>query len=62
MKDLGYSNLGFVNLATVYLSFSLTSVFAASINKRFGTRKTLCLGGLTYAFWIAGFLLAAYKS
>ena len=62
LQDLGYQNLGFLNLAIVYLSFSITSVFAASINRRFGTKRTLFFSGLTYAVWIGGFLMPAYQS
>ena len=61
MKDLGFSGLGFINLAIIYLSFGLNSLMASKINERFGTKLTLCFSGLTYALWIASFLLPAYK-
>jgi ABC-type sulfate transport system permease subunit len=62
MKDLGYQNLGFINLAIIYLTFSLTSTIAVPINKFFGTSLTLCLSAFTYALWIASFLFPAIKS
>ena len=61
MRDLGFENLGFLNIAIVYLFFSLSSMFAIPVNRFLGARLTLCLSGLTYALWIAGFLLPAYK-
>ena len=61
MKDLGFGSLGFVNIAVVYLSFALTSLLASSINRKLGTRLTLLLSALTYAIWIAGFLLPAKR-
>ena len=61
MKDLGFENLGFVNLAVLYLSFSFSALFAPGINRFLGTKKTLLFGGLTFCFWILCFLLPAYK-
>jgi len=61
MKDLGFENLGFINIAIVYLFFSLMSMFAIPVNRFLGSRLTLCLSGLTYALWILGFMLPAYK-
>jgi MFS family permease len=62
MKDLGFGNLGLINIAIVYLSFALTSVLASFINKKLGTRWTLVLSALTYATWIAGFILPSKRS
>ena len=42
--------------------FSFTSPFAIPINKKFGTKWTLVLASLTYAFYIASFLPLVYKS
>ena len=61
MKDLGFDNLGFINLSLVYLSFALTGMLSSPINRKFGTRNTLIISSLTYAIWIAAFLLPAYK-
>ena len=61
MKDLGFEGLGFINLAIIYLSFGCNSLLASRINDKFGTRLTLCFSGLTYALWVASFLLPAYK-
>ena len=36
-------------------------MISAPINKKLGTRLTLVLGGLSYAFWIGMFLLPIYK-
>ena len=61
MKELGFSNLGFINLSLIYLSFATTSIFSAPINKKFGTKWTLVFSALTYALWIAVFLIPCYK-
>ena len=61
MKDLGFENLGFLNLSIVYLSFAATAMFAAPINNKLGTKWTLVISGLTYAFWIGMFLVPVYK-
>jgi hypothetical protein len=61
MSDLGFSNLGFINITIVYLCFALSSMIAIPINRKLGSRLTLCLSGLTYGIWILGFLLPAYK-
>ena len=37
-------------------------MFAAPFNKRLGTKVTLIFSGLTYALWIAMFLVPTYRS
>ena len=61
MKDLGFDNLGFINIAIVYLTFAGMSMFAIPVKRKLGTRITLAVSTLTYALWIAAFLLPAYK-
>jgi len=61
MKDLGFGNLGFINVAIIYITFSLFALFAIRINKFFGTRVTIFMSALTYTFWTACFLLPAYR-
>lgn len=61
MKDLGFGNLGFINLTIVYLTFSINSVFAIKINKKLGTKRTLVASAMTYAMWIGCFILPAYR-
>ena len=61
MKDLGFSNIGFLSIALIYLSFAITSLFAAPINRALGTRWTLFLSALTYTIYIASFLLPVVK-
>ena len=59
--DLGFSNLGSLSVAVVYLTFALSSAGATKIVKWLGVRKTLCLCGLGYPFWAASFLVPAFK-
>ena len=61
MKDLGYSNIGFLSIALIYLTFAATSLMAAPINKYLGTRWTLFLSALTYVIYIASYLFAVVK-
>ena len=62
MSDLGFSNLGFLNVSFMYGGFALSSMtIAIPINKKLGTKLTLFVSGLSYAIWISGFLLPAYK-
>jgi MFS family permease len=61
MAELGFSNLGFINLSIVYCGFAFASMLAGPINRRLGTRMTCIVSGMTYALWIGAFLLPAYK-
>jgi hypothetical protein len=60
MKDLGYNQLGFINLAILYFSYALTSTFGALILQKLGARLALFLSGIGYTTWIASFLMPVY--
>ena len=59
MSDLGFENLGFLNLAIIYFVFSIASMFGGKVQDRLGNKYTLFLCSLTYAMWIAGFIIPA---
>jgi len=61
MQDLGFDNLGFTNIALIYLMFSLNSFFVEPIMNKIGIKRTLCFSALTYALWEASFMLPAYR-
>ncbi len=61
MKDLGFDNLGFINIAIIYMAFTIASLFASRINKALGTKMTLFLSALTYTIWTFCFMLPAYR-
>ncbi len=61
LKDLGYDNLGFLNLSIINFFFAISSLVAAPINKRFGSKNVLFAASLTYPTWIFSFLAPAYK-
>ena len=61
MKQLGFQNLGYINLTVLYLTFAIMSLFAVPITIKFGTSTTLVLSAFTYAVWVAAFVLPAYK-
>ena len=61
MSDLGYSSLGTVNIAVIYLAFACSSAAASQIIMSLGVRCTLTLSSFTYVIWIFSFVLPAYK-
>lgn len=61
MKELGYGNIGFINLAIIYGSFCLFSLLSVYINRKLGHRMTLFLSSSLYAIWAFVFMLPAYK-
>ena len=62
MSELGYSNLGFINLAIVYFTFSMASLFlSVPINKKLGHKYTMFFSAAAYAAWEFAFILPAYK-
>lgn len=61
MEDMGFSNLGLVNLSIVYFFYGLFSLLGAKISRTFGTKMTLFASAATYAIWIAAFLVPAYR-
>jgi hypothetical protein len=61
LEDDGFGNLGFINLAALYLVFACCSFFSTAIvNKINNIKVSLSLGALGYAFWIISFLLPSY--
>jgi len=61
MFELGYENLGFINLALIYFMFCTTALLATPINRKLGHKWTLILAAATYAIWEASFIMVAYK-
>ena len=61
MNELGYGNVGFINLAIIYLTFGLTALLATPINRKLGHKFTLIISSSTYAIWAFAFILPAYK-
>ena len=61
MKDLGYGNLGILNISIIYFMFAFSSMIAVPINKALGTKLTFVFGSMCYVIWIAGFILPAKK-
>ena len=61
MEDLGFSNLGFINVSIMYLGLTISSMLAIPINRKIGSKLTLFISGITFAIYIAGFLLPAYQ-
>ena len=61
MQELGYGNIGFINLAVIYLTFGILALLAVPINRKFGHRLTLFFSSSFYAIWAFVFMLPAYK-
>jgi MFS family permease len=61
LDDEGFGNLGFINLAVVYLFYAISCFFASAIVNKIGRiNMSLTLGGFCYAFFIASFLLPSH--
>jgi MFS family permease len=61
LDDDGFGNLGFINLACIYLAFAICSFFSAAIvNKINKLSVSLSLGAFCYTFWIVCFLLPCF--
>ncbi len=60
MKNDGFDGLGFYTMATLYLVFAFCSFFSSAIVNSIGTKISLLIGGLCYAFWIVCFLPPAF--
>jgi hypothetical protein len=61
LKDDGQENLGFYSLASIYLFFSISSVFATGIINRLGIRVSLMCSSFCYFLWIFSFMIPAYR-
>ena len=61
MQDLGYGSIGFINLAIIYLSWSIFSLFSVPVTNALGFRTSLFLSSAFYALWAFIFILPAYK-
>ena len=62
MQDLGFHNLGFINVAVVYLSGSFNSLFTIKLVTTIGARRAMQFGGSMVVLWMAAFLLPAFRS
>ena len=61
MIDLGFNNLGFLNLSLIYGAFTLSASFVDLIIKKIGVKATLCLAATSYAIWELSFFLPSYR-
>ena len=61
LYDDGFRQMGFVTLATLYLSFAICSFFSTAIVRKINnTSLSMSLGGLCNACWVICFLLASW--
>lgn len=58
LQDKGYGSLGFIGLAVLYLSVSITSIFAPSILGMMSDQKALQMGGLAITVYVLTGLVA----
>jgi MFS family permease len=59
MRDFGFENIGFYSVASVYGSYSITSLFCSPLVKKLGAKKSLCLASMCFTIWIVTFILPA---
>merc|ERR1711957_262249 len=62
LKDNHFGQLGFYALGVLYGSFGISSFFSAPLVHYLGHKKSLILGSLCYAIYIAGFILPLERS
>lgn len=61
MIDLGFKNLGFLNVALIYFFFSISSYYSDSIIKRVGYKVSLVVPAVIYCLWITTFIIPALR-
>ena len=61
MEELGYSNIGFINLSIIYLVYGLTALISPNITRKIGQKNSLIIASVCYTLWTASFILPAYK-
>lgn len=59
LDDLGFGNLGFYSLGTLYFTFSLSSFLATPIVNNCGERISMTVGAMCYTLYTASFILAS---
>lgn len=52
LRDCGFENLGFYNLAMLYLNFGLASTWTPRVLHILNAKRTMVLASLMYAIWI----------
>lgn len=57
MKSAGFGDLGFTNLAIVYLFVSITSLFSTGIVTKLGIKLSFFVTSMCYCFWVLTFIL-----
>ena len=60
LENNGFNGLGFYTMAILYLVYSIGSFFSSYFVNKIGDKASLFLSGLCYAFWIFGFIPAAF--
>lgn len=58
LKERGYGSLGFIGLAVLYISLSITSFFAPSIAGLMSDQRALQLGALSFTLYVLTGLIA----
>jgi hypothetical protein len=61
MRNFGFENIGFYSVASVYGSYSITSLFCSPLVKKLGAKYSLCLASSFFTVWIITFILPAMR-
>ncbi len=62
MKDFGYGNLGFYNIAVLFLVYAIGSFFSTAMVNKMGIKFGLTLGAVFKSLWVLAAVVPAYGS
>jgi hypothetical protein len=62
LLDNNFGNLGFYSLGLLYCTFGLCCFFSLPIVKKLGSKVSLIFGAFCYTFYVASFILPAFRS
>lgn len=62
MKDFGYGNLGFYNIAVLFLVYAIGSFFSTAMVNKMGIKFGLTLGAILKTLWVLAAVVPAYGS
>jgi len=62
MKEFGYGELGFYNIAVLFLVFAISSFFSTAAINKLGIKFGLVLGSCFKTLWVLAAVVPAYGS
>lgn len=62
MKDYGYGELGFYNIAVLFLFYGIGSFFSTATINKMGIKFGLVVGAICKSMWVLACVVPAYGS